>query len=765
MKNGQIVTVLALGVLMAFATSCSNTKYLPKGESLYIGAKIKVEAPGLSKGKKKTISSELAALTRPRPNASILGLRPKLWLWNIGGNPKKKFSVKRLIKNLGEPPVVLSDVNVERNNEVLKSHLENTGFFTAKVAGEVQIKKRRATVVYRTVPGAEYTIKEVKFQADSSVLQKAILRTQRRSLLKKGKPFDLEVVKTERIRIDERLKNQGFYFFNPDYLIVDADTTIGDHKVNMFVNTKPETPDEARKKYRIKDVVIYPTYSLTSSGSDTGRQHGILHQGYYVIDSAKFYKPKLFQQAMQFSSGDIYNRREHNATLQRLINLGIFKFVKNRFEIAGDTLLNAYYYLTPMPKKSLRIELGGNSKSNNLTGTEVTLGFTNRNAFRGGEILSVNVSGGSEVQVSGNFKGYNTFRLGAEVNIAMPRFIIPFVYINPRGGFVPRTNVQLGYEILNRKGLYTLNSFKGAYGYIWKETIQKEHTFYPISIQYVQPINVTQVYLDKRNENETLQKVIDTQFILGANYNYLLNQMAGGRIPRNGFYFNGLADISGNLAGLAKKSVIKSGDTARIFGAPFSQYLKLETDLRYYRQLGNEAVWASRVDFGVGFPYGNSQELPFIKQFFIGGNNSLRAFRSRSIGPGTYKAESDNDNFIPDQSGDIKLEMNTELRFKVFKPVYGAVFVDAGNVWLKNENRLKPGAKFSKDFLNELAAGTGIGLRVDVAILVLRLDVAFPIRKPWLPQDDRWVIKDIQFSNSEWRKDNLIFNLAIGYPF
>ena len=173
MKNGQIVTVLALGVLMAFATSCSNTKYLPKGESLYIGAKIKVEAPGLSKGKKKTINKELAALTRPKPNASILGLRPKLWLWNIGGNPKKKFSIKRLIKNLGEPPVVLSDVNVERNNEVLQSHLENTGFFTAKVAGEVQIKETSCYGVYtEQLPDAEYTINEVNFQADSSDLAK-----------------------------------------------------------------------------------------------------------------------------------------------------------------------------------------------------------------------------------------------------------------------------------------------------------------------------------------------------------------------------------------------------------------------------------------------------------------------------------------------------------------------------------------------------------------------------------------------------------------
>ena len=193
-----------------------------------------------------------------------------------------------------------------------------------------------------------------------------------------------------------------------------------------------------------------------------------------------------------------------------------------------------------------------------------------------------------------------------------------------------------------------------------------------------------------------------------------MNQMTGPRIPRNGLYFNGVVDISGNIAGLVRNKVIKGGDTARIFGAPFSQYLKLETDFRYYRQLGNESVWASRINTGVGFPYGNSDELPFIKQFFIGGNNSLRAFRSRSIGPGTFLPTINPAvGFTPDQSGDIKLEVNTELRFKIFKPVYGALFIDAGNIWLYNENKYKPGAKFSKDFLKEFAAGTGFGVRVD----------------------------------------------------
>jgi outer membrane protein insertion porin family len=766
MKTVKIIVPVVIAVAMVLISSCSNTKYLPKNDSLYIGDDIHIKAPYLKKGQRKAIKTELSPLVRPKPNTHFLGLRPKLWLWNIAGTPKKKFSIRKLIKNLGEPPVLLSSVNLERNDVVLQNNLQNNGYFNAIVNGEIENKKRRATAVYTVEPGSLYTINDVTFQADSSDLQKAIIRTKRRTLLKKKSPFDLDVVKLERTRIDERLKNLGFYYFSPDYLIMDVDSTIGDHKINVYVNTKPETPSQARRRYRINDVVIYPTYKINGTGNDTSKTYGVMYQGYYVVDSSKFYKPKLFQQAMQFNKGDLYQRRDHNATLQRLINLGIFKFVKNRFEPAGDSLLNAYYYLTPMSKKSLRIELGGNTKSNNLTGTQVTFGFTNRNAFRGGEILNVDLSVGSEVQVSGNFKGYNTFRLGAEANLAVPRFIIPFVQLNPRGGFVPRTNFQLAYEILKRQDLYTLNSFKGGLGYIWKESLQKEHTFYPISVQYVQPVNVTQLYLDKLNLDPTLKKVIDTQFILGANYSYLMNQMTGPRIPRNGFYFNGLVDVSGNIAGLVKKSVIKGGDTARIFGAPFSQYLKLESDFRYYRQLGNESVWASRINPGIGFPYGNSSEIPFIKQFFIGGNNSLRAFRSRSIGPGTYKPAIDTSTgFIPDQSGDIKLEVNTELRFKVIKPVYGALFVDAGNIWLYNENKYKPGAKFSKDFLKEFAVGTGLGIRIDVTILVLRLDVAFPLRKPWLPENDRWVFRDINFGNSSWRKDNLIFNLAIGYPF
>jgi outer membrane protein assembly factor BamA len=738
------------------AVSCSTTKNIPANDALYMGATIKIEGDAPAK-KKKAIRGQLRPLVRPKPNSRILGIPFKLHFWNMGGFIRKK---------LGEPPVLLSSLNLENNSTILQNNLENTGWFRAAVAGDTVVKNKKATAIYTARPGAQYTINEVAFPRDSSVFHTAIHRTRARSLLKTGEPFDLAVIKAERTRIDASLKNRGFYFFDPDYLLVDADTTIGNNKVNMYVTPKRETPPEARQVYKINKVFIYSNYALNDAQSDTNPAHAKYYSGYYVVDSSKMYNPRLFAQAMQFDPGEIYNRRIHNLTLNRLINLGIFKFVKNRFEPVGDSSLDAYYYLTPLPKKSLRGEIGGSSKSNNFTGSQITLGFTNRNTFRGGEILTVDAYVGSEVQVSGQSSGSNLFRIGAEANLAIPRFTTPFITVNPEGGFVPRTNMQLGYEILNRPEYYTLTSSRAGLGYIWKESLQKEHTLYPISIQYVQPSKVTQAYIDSIAKNPTFAKAIDTQFILGGYYNYLYNTLVR-RQQGNGIFFNGLLDLSGNIAGMFTKGTVKKGgEEGRIFGAPFSQYVKVETDFRVYRKISASNVWANRIIVGVGVPHGNSLELPFVKQFFVGGNNSLRAFRSRSVGPGTYLPLTYADEgYAPDQSGDIKLELNSELRIKLVNMVFGALFVDAGNIWLFNENLDKPGAKFTNKFISELAVGAGVGIRFDINILVLRLDVAFPLRKPFLDPKNRWVIREIDLRNPGWRKDNLVFNLAIGYPF
>lgn len=741
--------------------ACSPTKHIPEGDALYTGASVKLSAENIDKRQHKVIESDLEGLTRPKPNARFLGIPFKLMLWNLFYTENEDSFFGKLQRKLGEPPVLASTLDLEANNVQLQTLLENRGFFNARVTGDSTWKGDKASASYDANAGHQYKINSVVFEQDStSELLTAIRDISKQSLLQPGEPYNLDLIKGELTRIDASLKERGFYYFSPEFLLVQVDSTLEGFLVDMRVVVKPDVPDEARQKYYINDVFVYSNYSLNTARRDTNLANATFYNGYYVVDPENKYKPKLFTNTMQFAPNEIYNRTDHNRSLQRLINLNVFKFVKNRFERAAvdSPKLNAYYYLTPQTEKALRAEVGANTKSNNLNGSELSFGFQHRNAFRGGEQMDLRLYVGTEAQFNGSFQGTSTFRVGGELNFAIPRFVAPFIKIKTRSGFVPKTNIRLGYEALNRKTLYTLNSFSGGIGYLWKTNMIKSHEFYPISINYVQPLNITDKYQQDIVANPTLQHITDTQFIMGATYLYNYNQAALGTQRTNSFYFNALADVSGNLAGLVVPD-------KRLFGLPFSQYLKLELDGRYYRKIGLHSTWANRVVLGFGMPYGNSGEIPYVKQYFTGGNNSIRAFRSRTVGPGSYEVRPTSQGFIPDQTGDLKLELNTEYRPKISGPLYGALFVDAGNIWLKNENPLKPGAKFDSDFLSELAVGTGAGIRLDIQIFVIRLDVAFPIRKPWLPKGERWTFDQIKFGDPEWRSNNIIYNLAIGYPF
>lgn len=765
LKGSILIYGLLLTGFVMIIVSCSNTRRLPANEALYLGATVKVSGEDLGKKKRNAIKSELSALTRPRPNKKILGVRFKLWVYNLAGNPKKETSIRGWLKNkVGEPPVLLSDVSLNRNTAILQNYLENKGFFQASATGDTTVKHKKATAIYTVKTGRQYMIDTVRFEMDSSFLSNTIRQTERTTLLKRGRPFDLDIIKLERERIDAYLKDNGFYYFNPEYLLVETDSTIGNNRVNMYVKVKSGIPKTSREMYTIKDVVIFTNFRLNAA-SDTVLKDAKPYLGYYVVDRGNKYKPYLFSQAMQFDPNDIYNRKDHNLSLNRLVNLGVFKFVKNRFERVANSpfaQLNTYYYLTPFPKKSLRAEINGTTKSNNLVGTNISVSWRNRNTFRAGELLTIKASGGAEVQYSSAQEGYNVYRIGLEGLLTFPRFLIPFFKINTRGGFVPKTNMMLGYDLLNKRKLYTLNSFRAAYGYAWKESLYKEHQFNPISINYVQPMNVTYEYEKLMQNDATLAKAIEKQFILGSTYNYTYDTRIDKPKHASGVYFSGTLDASGNVAGLILGDTA-SGKSGRVFGGVFSQYIKAEVDVRGYLQVGSNASWANRLIVGGSVPHGNSRELPYIKQFFSGGSNSIRAFRNRSLGPGTYDGSANS--AIPDQTGDIKLELNTEIRSKLFSIVEGAAFVDAGNIWLYRENINKPGAKFTKDFLKEIAVGAGLGLRFDVTILIIRLDVAFPLRKPWLPDGERWVIDKIDFADRTWRKNNLVWNLGIGYPF
>jgi outer membrane protein assembly factor BamA len=745
-------------LIVLILASCSATKKVPAGDALYTGATIKLDGPNLSASKKKELREDLSSLTRPRPNKKLFGIPFNLFFYNIGLFKKK----------LGEPPVLLSQLNLENNTKILRSSLENKGYFHATVEGDTVVKRKKAHATYTIQTGNQYIIAAVQFPQDTSVLEQKIRETADKTFLKPGEPFNLSLIKGERERIDAYLKERGFFFFNSDFIIVQADSTIGDNKVNLYLKVKPTTPNVARHTYQINDVFIYANYRLQTPAMDTLKSQAKFYKGYYVVDTRKRYNPRMFDHAMQFDPGDVYNRTDHNKSISRLVNMNIFKFVKNRFETVpgvDSPKLNAFYYLTPLPKKSIRAEINASTKSNNMTGSSITVGWRNRNTFRGGEILSIDATGGFEVQYSGQNQGYNTFTVGAEANLSFPRFVIPFITKNTKGGYMPKTNITLGYEILQKQKLYTMQSFEAAFGYAWKENLIKEHQFNPINITYVQPLEITQLYIDSSAKNPTLLKATEKQFILGMNYNYIYNELSSKPPMSSGQYFFGSVDLSGNLAGLIMGADTKEGQTKSILNAPFSQYVKLESEYRYYMKIvPDKMVLANRAIVGVGFPWGNSTALPYIKQFFSGGTSSLRGFRSRSVGPGTYK-DTITTGILPDQSGDIKLELNTEFRAKLSGFIHGAVFIDAGNIWLFNTDTLKRGAKFSKEFINELAVSAGVGLRFDISFFVIRLDVAMPFRVPSNPKGERWVFNKIDFGSSNWRGQNIIYNLGIGYPF
>ncbi len=770
--NIFFIITLCIGAMLFFA-SCNNTKYLPKGETLYTGSKIKyVTTDTGTKAQKAVLKQELQDIILPKPNGKILGLRAKLWFYNIAGTPKGK-GLRYLIRNrLGEPPVYASAVNFEKNRAIMTNRLENRGYFKGNVTFDTTTKNKRTSALFIAKPGVQYLIDTVYFPNDSSELSTAIRAKTTRSSLRRGRAYDLDVIKNERIIIDGRLKQKGYFFFNENYLLVNVDSTIGSNKVNMYLQVKPETPPQAKHPYRIGDVVIYADYNLATDTAFS-KDKAILHDSFYVVDPFKKFNPRMFERNIRFHPGDLYNRNDHNLTLSRLVSLGVYKFVKARFEevdTVNDRRLTAFYYLSPNNKYSAKAQISALTKSNNSSGTDLTLSLKNRNAFRSAEQLSISGFFGIETQIAGQ-QNVGTIRFGSNIDLMIPRIIGPFRF-GKNSDFVPNTKINLGYEYFRRTDQYTLNSYKTSFGWVWKSSIAKEHQFNLISINYVVPSAITPSFQLGLDTNVTLARSIEKQFIIGSNYNFNYNSQAQPNNKRHNLYFNANADVSGNILGLLTGANVQNGKQKKIFNTPFSQYIRGEVELRHYMAIGkrkkeNINQLVSRIIVGAGYGYGNSTSMPFIKQFFIGGTNSIRAYRARSLGPGTYYAgnASLTNNYLPDQPGDIKVEMNTEFRFKIASIVRCAFFVDAGNIFTMRNETARPGSQFSSNFLNQLAVGAGAGLRFDLSFLVLRVDAAFPIRKPYETGGPKWVIDKVSFGDSQWRKENLVLNLAIGYPF
>ena len=765
--------------------ACNIAKHLPANERLYMGTDINIHADStISKTDQASLKDQLASLARPRPNKQLFGYPYKVGLYYLFGEPKKPKGFRSWFrKTFGREPVLASAKAISSNIPIFKATLQNQGYFGSDGSGKLTEMGYKARGIYDIDVKQRYLIDSVGFLVDSTPVRKALKISARRTVIKKGDPYLFDNIKLERERISQSIKQRGFYYFLPDYIAVLADNDSAAHRTKLYFAIKPDMPAAAGVPYSIRDVFIYANYTLSTARTDTNRREAIQTEDQFrVIDSTHRFDPKLFRDIVTVLPGKRYNSRMQDLTLSRFINVGAFKFVRNRFDPdqQGDSaVLDVHYYLTPYPTKSVRVELDGTSRSNNFNGTQVIVSWRNRNAIKRAELLTINANAGIEFQVGAAGEGVTNYRFGTDATLSFPRLISPFRFRYDQRQALPKTNATIGYQTILRGGLYRINSAQTTFGYAWRQNQQVEHVFQPFNINYVYvPQNqigdrVYEILADTTVSSIVKSQYINTvfrsdQLILSSLYTFNYNSPIRSQSPTT-FRLVANAEVAGNLASLFFRKPLDNDNRKGVFGVPYAQYLRLDIDGRLYRKLTPKITWANRVFAGVGITYGNSKgyQLPFTKQYFVGGSNSIRAFRPRAIGPGLFTRDTiRNVPLFQDGGGDVKLEANTELRVKFTKYLEGAVFVDAGNVWTyANTDVFGVGAQFSKTFYEQIAIGTGVGIRIDLSYFLVRLDLATPLRKPYQTDGSEWVIDKIAFGSSDWRKQNLVFNIAVGYPF
>lgn len=767
-QGKRLAARLTIALAVIFLTACSTTSTLSDNELLYKGHKLDITDRSERKlrGIKKDIKNEI----RPAPNDRLLGIPIKLWIYNFMGEdiPEKGFR-NWMQKKLGQAPVIYKDTYSRRSELNIEQYLFNKGYFNASAASDTTVKGKKLKAEYTVRMNERYHFDTVFYSAADDTLSKFMKEAEEISGLKSGQPYDLEKIKEERSDVSYYLRNQGFYFFDPSHLVLEADTNSSANTIAAELKPKNIIPEDAKKRYRINNITVDTDHSLedTNEQADSTRAGDIS-----ILYNRSELKPHLITGSVMFEKGKLYSYDDYIHTINKFSGLGIFKFTNITFTQteSDQNLLDIKIDLTRSVPKSLQAIVRATTKSNSYIGPEISLGYINRNMLGGAERLSTNLHSSFETQY-GNQKGGNVYEFGIDANLALPRFLFPFIdlnkYLSKR--YTPKTNITAAYTYHFRTKYFRMNTLNLMYSYNWNETALKNHDLKIINLRLLNLSKRTDEFEEILENNSFIRQSFNEQLILSTYYTYTYNSKASMEANR-GLYFYINAESAGSMLSLVSRlsqgEFPEASDPASVLGVKYSQFARLHTDLRYYFPLGAKSKLAGRLILGTGKAYGNSEILPYTKQFYIGGASDVRAFYSHSVGPGSYSPPDTLFNSYFEQVGEIKLEANLEYRFGIAGMLKGALFIDAGNVWLTEPDPDKPGGSFKWDnALKELAVGTGFGLRFDASVLILRADLGIPVRKPWLPESERWVLKDINPGDARWRQNNIVLNIAIGYPF
>ena len=770
MIRARLIHIILIIIICLAAVGCSNTKFLADDQLLYTG-KDEVFISDTAKFKDLRVKQITGSVTAFKPNNSIGGKRVTppfgLWFYNYL-KPKERKSPGWLYRTFAKQPVLISTVNPEVRCRKLESELFGGGYFHSAVWSAIDTSKRnprKAGITYYVKPGRPFSYNEISFAPPEDAVDSIINSFQPELAMKPDDVFDLETVKSEARKITDRLQESGYFYFNQSQIKYTADTIQIPYKIDLRINKNENLPYRAGVKYFIDDITVKVTGDADATyllpGMDT-----IKYDGINIISQGMQFKPGVFARSVYFREGDSYSTSSHLKTMAHLNSYGIFKFINVRYTPDPDSLINQLdmlIELTPMKDISLDLEANVVTKSTGFSGPGFAATLAQGNLAGGANRLQLKLEGGVEWQWSNKTTsslGTVSYSVGVSSSIIFPKLIAPSLFINPDRFNLPQTSVTVGFEFLNKIQYYRMVSVNMGYGYQWKKPDKITHKFFPVFINSINLLETTPEFDSLISDNQYIRKSFEEQFIVGMKYDFTYDNSLT-KQP-HGFYFSAGVSSSGNLLDLAKRIFNEESERPYSFvGNIYSQFLKLSTDVRYYRNFNNKSI-ASRFYAGAGIPYTNSEVMPYVEQFYSGGSNSIRAFVARSLGPGGLVPPEDvnPDSLIIDQTGDIKLEGNLEFRFRMSKVLHGALFIDAGNVWLLNPDETRPNAEFHfNKFMDQLAVGTGIGLRFDFNFFILRTDFGFPIRSPYEIDGSNWLIG----SSDVWKKG--VFNLAIGYPF
>lgn len=783
-RNFPIASIL---LLMIILSSCNASRFLPEDQALVKEAKIEGIDKQFSEQALLYIQKDI------RPNSRL-----NLALYNTFNTKKGAYRTDRL-KKIGEAPNVLDSSLVEISRLQIEKFLQSKGFFRAKVKSAIEMKNKKAKILFTALPGPAFNIRNIEYIINDSLVADLYSRSKEDfSHIDSGKRYDADSLVYEREQIFVMMKRSGYYDYVRQFVRFEVDTNLSSSQADLKMFLSNPVDKNSHQIYTINESFINIKNS-NGNALNIEPDSAIIDSQYHIKDYSHKFDPQLLAKFNYIKKRNIYDISKEDLTYDRLYDLNVFKNVKIDYIKTADSTnrLNPRVDIVPLKKMSNRIE-GEFTFNSGRNGFNFGDTYSNRNLFGGAELLEIKARYGIQfdARASGSVLKRifsRDFQIGA--NLIIPKLLVPFRLPQIGRHGIPHTTISSSFQLFDQQDAFSNRVLINSLSYDWNETRYKLHSVTPINIEFRRG-KLDPVFRDTLINRGFLLYVRtnDRQlFNLGSQYAYTLNAIRLNTY-NNFIYFRGNIDAAGNTLGLLTKAFNPQTDAAgsrTLFGIPFQQYVKLETDVRLYKFLGDERQFVARLNPGVGIPYGNSDFLTFEKNFYAGGSSGVRAWQARTLGPGNYnraslgvggRADTLRTNLRNlDQLGEIKLEGNLEYRFKIVDnffsaKVKGATFADFGNVWKLRQTVENPGGEFMfNKFLNQLAIGTGAGLRFDLNYFVFRLDAGLKVKDPQFTGSDQWVIKNL-FNKREFKDRYAItnwpdvyrfvqYNFGIGMPF